>query len=989
MKPLTPLALLIADSTGIAQEVINLRPNQRFFLSNSSDIWIVESGEADLFSLERIQGQDEGPLANLAIIQPGSLLFGLPTTPVSEHISVLLIASKPLKLHRFSAAQFANVLTTHPEIIEEIESMLMQWINYFQPLISDFSIEQGSSAVKKETETTLQEGEIFLRAPAVDPKHKQDILWVQILSGWAQILNQPKCNLKNTNSIYPLTSKTWFRCLEPTTIKLVNTAEALQNPSLWDGLLQFHTHVLELILQFTEKQKQAAHDHIILRDQLEQELLDKTFDQMASVLHAQEHITATTGTNPLLAALHMIGEKLNIHFIEPKEMIEKARTEDKIAQICRSSQIRFRKVTLEQGWWKEDCGPLLGFYEQTDSPVALVQNKAGDYEILDPFTIEPLKITQEAYNTLSKTAYTFYQPFPEGSLTGISIIKFCLKSRWKEIGTILGAGVAGAVLSLFPPFANEILFNRVIKGGEMSILIEILIGLVVVAFSTTIFLMTRSYATLRLGQLIDAKLENALWDRILNLPATFFRNHTSGNLIQRIYAVTQMHQLLTGNALKVLLSGIFSVFYFIAMFNYSGKLAFLGLIVVFIALIISGTCIAFKTQIQRKILDVNGNLNGTLVQLILGIGKLRVAGAENRAFAYWSDQFVQSKRLQYKAQSIQNIVTITTSILPVLSSAVLFTGVVDMLTNAQGSSYLTPITIGGFIAFMAAYVPFSQAIFDAINTTINLVTVVPLWERAKVILQAIPEVSAVKRRLTKFNGEVSVDHLFFRYDKNGMTVLRDVSLHAGPGQFIGIVGPSGCGKSTLVRLLLGFETPEKGTISYDGIDMTTLDLREVRRKIGTVLQNGAVFSGSIHENIACGGSYTPAQVQHALELSGFSEDLKNLPMGLHTFLQSGGGTFSGGQAQRLLIARALITDPKVMIFDEATSALDTKTQDFITVNLDKLNVTRIVIAHRLTTVKNADLIYVMEKGSIVQKGTFAELSQQEGLFQQMLRRQSL
>jgi len=979
VNPLPTLLLSLIDAN--EAEALELHPNQRLLLTSPEDLWMIESGQGDLFSLDRQKDKDEGPLTYLSSLQNGSLLFGFPQK--NEHVLILFIANQKTRLKKINKNSFTRMYSAYPDAASEVETMLSQWVTHFLPLFNSAKHEHTEFPIKP-GKHHLQAGNIYYPHPPTAPEHKQDFLWINIISGEVKILSQAQFKLTPSTGLYPLGFHTRMKCTEETTLEAYPINEALKSPQFWESLNYFHEHILQSVHHKTQAAKASLKQQNALKNKLEEELLNRSFHQMSSVLGKESDAIVPTAHDPLIKAMQLIGSKQELSFTESKNVNEATNTGDKIAQICRASQVRFRKVILEKNWWKEDSGPILGFYETVETPVALILN-AGNYEVINPLTSEKIKVDDKVHAKLSKVAYTFYQPFPDGKLTGPAIIKFCLRKRWKEILLVISTGAVGALLSLFPPFANEIIFNQVIEEGQSLLLPQILVGLVVIAISTTIFLITRSYASLRLGQLIDSKLESALWDRILNLPATFFRKYTAGNLIQRIYAVSQMHQLLTGNALKVILSGLFSVFYFITMVIYSGKLAFLGFIVVFVSLVISATCIIFKTHFQRKMLEVNGDLNGTLIQLISGIAKLRVAGAENRAFSYWSDQFTLSKQLQFKSQTIQNIVTVTTSVLPVLSSAVLFTAVINMLSNEAGTS----IRVGTFIAFMAAYVPFSQAIFDAINTVIGLVTVVPLWERAKVILQAEPEISKEKTRVNKLTGNLAIDHVFFRYEKEGMTILRDVSIHVNSGEFIGIVGPSGCGKSTIVRLLLGFETPEKGTISYDGIDLHSLDLKQVRRKIGVVLQNGAIFSGSIHENIACGGSYTHDEIRQALELSGFGEDLKNLPMGLHTILQSGGGTLSGGQAQRLLIARALISNPKILIFDEATSALDAKTQNLISHNLDKINVTRIVIAHRLNTIQNADRIYVMEKGQVVDSGTFSELSNREGLFKQMLKRQML
>ena len=334
-----------------------------------------------------------------------------------------------------------------------------------------------------------------------------------------------------------------------------------------------------------------------------------------------------------------------------------------------------------------------------------------------------------------------------------------------------------------------------------------------------------------------------------------------------------------------------------------------------------------------------------------------------------------------EAQHIQNIMIVANAIFPYLSAIILFFIAIELEKKDS-------LSIFEFLAFNAAFVPFSMALFDLSNIILEMTPIVPLWNNAKVILEEPLEMTTKKKHPGRLKGEITVDHVHFEYTPN-LPVLKGVSIHIAPGEFVGIIGPSGCGKSTLLRLLLGFETPLSGEIAYDGHNLNDVNPLDIRKQMGVVLQESNLFSGSIFENIVCGGLFSKKDVERALQLSGFDQDLDSFPMGLHTIITSGGATISGGQRQRLLIARALIGHPKILFFDEATSALDNKTQDTVSRYIDELEVSRFVIAHRLSTLKNADRIYVIDKGIIVQHGTFQGLSTEQGLFKEMSDRQNL
>lgn len=964
----------------------HLPVNQRLLLDDPKKVWILAAGEGDLFAMKRLPHSTEGPLSFLSSFSSTSILFGISQEEGKQQMALLFISTTPISYYIVSIDEFLSKVTLSEDTQNELEQCFQKWFQSFSPLFALKSIPAQSIHLEPLQEVILEKGTKFCSMRTAQSGHKEDALWLDYKEGLGNIMGMKELEVSKEEGLYPLLPFTWIEVEEKSSLKALAPSEALSHPGIWQGLNSFHLHVQTLLSLKMHTQQENERWRNLHKKELEEKLLSQSFNKMAAVLspRSDAHLEEESD-NPLFQACQRIGNELNLNFIPVNKKNHDFTIDEQVSQLCRNSQIRFRRVTLEEGWWKKDCGPLLGFYGIEQFPVALLNQKSSRYSFIDPFTKQKRNITEEDAQKIAKTGFMFYQPFPEGPLNGIKVAKFCLKDRWKDLGHILLVGGAGSLLSLFTPFASQVIFDRVINGGERVLLPQILIGLVIAAIGLTLFLLTRSYISLRITQLIDAKLECALWDRILDLPANFFRQFTAGNLIQRVYSVNQIHQLISGNMIRILLSGVFSLLYFIAMLYYSTKLAMIGLAIIVSSIIVTVICTSLKLQLQRKILHINGILNGVVVQLISGINKLRVGGAENRAFAYWGNRFTKSQQLLLRSQNIQNFVTLMNAVLPIIALTVLFFSVMSFISSSNENT----LTVGTFIAFMAAFVPFSQSIFDSANALISMVTVVPLWERAKVILEETPEVSKNKIKPSAARGQVAINHLSFKYDKSTPLILNEVSFHASPGEFIAIVGPSGSGKSTLVRLLLGFETPTKGSIFYDDQDLASLDLKELRRQIGAVLQQGAIFSGSLHENIVCGGVYTREQIEEVLALCGLSEDIQNFPMGLHTIVQSGGNTLSGGQAQRILIARAMIGKPKLLIFDEATSALDGLTQDLISYNLDQLNVTRIVIAHRLSTIRHADRIYVLDQGKIVDVGTFEELISKGGLFKQMALRQKL
>ena len=444
-----------------------------------------------------------------------------------------------------------------------------------------------------------------------------------------------------------------------------------------------------------------------------------------------------------------------------------------------------------------------------------------------------------------------------------------------------------------------------------------------------------------------------------------------------------IRQKLSGPNLRVIINALFACFYTIPMIYFSPLLSIVGLLIAAGGLVLSVWAVVKNLEINTKILDLQGETNALVFQCLFGISKVRIAGAENVCFALWEKLFYKIKKLQWPLELVNNGALLGNFAVSSLSQLVLYAVAFYMVQNQIG----TTLSVGSFIAFLSAYIPFSYAINSLCTSLLDICASLNTWKRSAPIFNEPPETDESKTKPEKLSGRVRIDHASFRYHEEDPLTLDDVSLRADPGEFIAIVGASGSGKSTLIKLLVGFETPQSGAIYYDNIDMATLNMRELRSQLGIVLQTSKLMSASIEQNIRANGFYTLEEINEAFALAQFDVVLKKLPMGLETQLINEGEILSGGERQRLIIAKALIGKPKILIFDEATSALDNKTQDVMTRNLDKLNITRIVIAHRLSTLQRADRIYVFDHGKIVEEGSFDDLLKKEGYFHHLLTKQ--
>ncbi|MCY7321863.1 MAG: NHLP bacteriocin export ABC transporter permease/ATPase subunit, partial [Phormidesmis sp. CAN_BIN36] len=696
--------------------------------------------------------------------------------------------------------------------------------------------------------------------------------------------------------------------------------------------------------QLDQQETQAGLHPLQAREQLDQQLMAETLDELAAVIQPKSPAWGTqTGSSQelLLAAAGAVGRALGVTIHPPSSSDDFSRLQNPIEAIARASRIRLRQITLREQWWETAAGPVLAYTLDGHNPVALLPVSGGKYEIFDPLNQIRCLLDQNSATAIAPTAYIFYRPFPE-QLRPLTLLRFSLGRHWRELILILLTGIATTLLGMLIPQATAILIDQVIPSANRSSLVQIAFGLLAVTVGSLVFQLAQGLAIIRLETFADSTTQAAIWDRLLNLKSTFFRQFPIGDLNSRVSGVSQIREKLSGTVLKTLFSGLFSLLNLGLLFYYSGSLAIVavGVALIYIAVtIVSGVLTVRKF---RPLLEQQGQLFGIMVQLIDGVAKLRVAGAEARAFAYWGKQYSRQLHLILSTQAIEDILAVINKVLPALTNAILFGLAATMLqqSQAQGSSFST----GTFLAFNTAFGALIGGVTSLSSTVIDVLEVVPLWQRAQPILQATPEVDATKANPGRLLGKLTVDQLTFRFRADSPLTLDRVSLRVEPGEFIALVGPSGSGKSTFLRLLLGFEAPESGSICYDDHKLAGLDIHAVRRQLGVVLQTGRLMSASIFENIAGNALMTLDTAWNAAQQAGFADNIAAMPMGMHTVVSEGGTNLSGGQRQRLLIARALALKPQILLFDEATSALDNQTQAIVSESLDRLQVTRIVIA---------------------------------------------
>ncbi|WP_051340893.1 NHLP bacteriocin export ABC transporter permease/ATPase subunit [Azospirillum halopraeferens] len=647
-------------------------------------------------------------------------------------------------------------------------------------------------------------------------------------------------------------------------------------------------------------------------------------------------------------------------------------------RLARGSGFRCRAITLPTAWWRRDIPSFVGSRKENGAPCAVLRRGHRRYEIVDGDGSRHA-VTADVARRLAPNGVALYCPLPARALKAGDLLETAFRGSGEDIVRAMLFTVMAVLLGLLVPVVTGVLVDESIPFAETTTIIHMALGLAAVAVGSAMFSLVRALLLLRFEGRADARLQAAVWDRMLRLPAGFFRRFHTGDLLMRALGPTQLRRVVADTLLSTVLSAVFSVVSFVLMLSYDSRLAVAALGVSGVAALLLSATAMVQLRFERRLAERAAETSSALIDTVNALPTVRVNGAEDRLFARWLRLFAAQRREGFRAGMAGAVFALLSTLIPLLSTLVFFL----VIASAQ-----TPITVGDFVAFNAAFGQFLGAALGVVTALTASLDAVPILKRMKPILDAVPESTDDRPEVEALQGAVAVSGVTFRYG-DGPAVLEDVSVSAPPGSFVALVGPSGSGKSTLFRLLLGFETAERGCVSYDGRSLTDVDPASVRRHLGVVLQRGTLLPGSILENIVGSAPLGIDDAWEAARLAGLEDDIRAMPMGMHTLLSDGAATLSGGQRQRLMIARAIVRRPRVLLLDEATSALDNRTQAIVADSLARLNATRIVIAHRLSTVVHADLICVMERGRIVERGTYRDLMAQDGPFRAIARRQIL
>ncbi len=719
-------------------------------------------------------------------------------------------------------------------------------------------------------------------------------------------------------------------------------------------------------------------DQLNLRKEQDEKFFSESLSSIANAVMGKKLLKAWEKEDLAQTAIEEILKYFHCKILD-KDLVSKAKTvDDKIEVQLRPNGIMRRSVTLEKGWHKDSLGAMITTFKDDEKAVALIPGKFFGYTFLNPKTGKREKITAKNEKLFDNEAICFYKPLPLKSLNVKDLLKFsfeCLSTS-DIVLLVLSTAIVSAV-GLIGPMLTKWLFGTVLESKSIKVLGALSVFMLCFILSKLLFSTVKTVLEASISAKQNVAVQAAVVGRVMSLPAGFFKPYSSGELTQRAYYVYSLFTIIFKSLGSIGLSSLFSLIYLGQIASFAPVLVVPSFVIILSSIAISIISTLIQIKIKKKTMEISTKTSGLSYSTICGIQKIKLAGAEKRMLGRWANTYSKEAELMYNPPLFVKLSGTLSLAVSLFGTLVLY-----YLSIKNG------ISVENYYAFTSSYALVASSLSSIVALTSTFAEIKPCLEMAKPLLEATPEVSENKHVVTDLKGGIELSNVTFKYNEEMPNVIDGLSLKVKPGEYVAIVGKTGCGKSTLLRLLLGFEKPQKGAIYYDNKDINTLDLKSLRRSIGTVMQNSKLFLGDIFSNIIISAPMlTLDDAWKAAEIASIADDIKAMPMGMHTYISEGQGGISGGQKQRLMIARAVANNPKVIFFDEATSALDNITQKKVSQAIENLKCTRIVIAHRLSTIQNADRIVYLEDGKIKEEGTYQELLKLNGLFARLVERQ--
>ena len=961
-------------------------------LNNPAIVWVILEGRVEVYSVRILHGKPVGARRHHFTAYAGDVLPGM-----GENASGLALQMVGMP-GTLVASMGVDKLFAGPEGFDSPAETAeaAQLIDRF--LLGVCAGLTRDIVPKPSIRRELESGRIITFSESTLVRPRQGVWWLRPVS--AQDANQHSptgsmlylgledIRVSGATPIGVLTSETW---LEIDRGGRIDAAEVLDTEAMifqhwlkeaFDQFAGLFFRCLDTELRLADVE---IYDAMYTKNQAASRVRALGLQRLKEVLGEEQETSAGEYTNPLATACAMVVRATGVDIPEASFP-----GDERIEDIADFWGVKHRPVTLRDNWWRRDGGPLLGFQVdpatgdamRMNRPVALLQPKPGCYVAHDPATATSFRLSSETAKKILPKAVSFYRPFPEKPIGIMELIRYTTFGSRHDFLYILFCGLALAFLAVIPPVVIKLIFSDAIPSADRSLLVQVVVMFAVVSLSVFAINLARLAALQRMAGKMDFHLEPAMWERLISLPAAYHRREGPGELADRIEGLNVVRTRLCDTFLTTMLTGIFASFNVIMLFVFGPKLALPALGMLLLGALAGAVFNLRQITSWQDYYALQGRITSMLVQFFSGIAKIRMSGSENQIFGLWAASFAAQQKKMMRTGQEQNILLIFNLVFPVAAMMVLF----FFAAGLSGPMMET----GSFLAFMAAYISLQNSLLAVTTSAVQLSAILPLYQRMKPIMETLPESRGLKSDPGRLQGRIELTQVHFRYNPEGPAILDGVNLEINPGEFVAVVGPSGSGKSTILRLLLGFETPISGSVRYDGKDLADLNMQKLRRQnLGVVMQESGLLPGDILYNITGMRNISLEDAWEAARMAGVDDDIRRMPLGMHTPIGEGGTTFSTGQKQRLSIARALAGKPRILLLDEATSALDNRTQEIVSTALDRLRVTRVVVAHRLSTVRNADKIVVLDKGHIVESGTYSDLMDRGGRFHDLVMRQVL
>ena len=948
-------------------------------LDDADNVWFIDQGAVDLFLVEFREGVEQAAPQHLLRCESGRLLPGVAADEQDDDgkDTTLSLVAKGLPgtlLKRLPASLLSGV---HPaELAEQTDT----WLTALTDTLSRFVSHLPRPTALAEPGLTQSLGPCTLSV-------RRGVVWVSEPSLGASLFMDmvDPAQLAETagsrEALIPLTRTNWLTLFDEATVSGKSTETLAQQGMLLPALASFHA--LAFNLERLNRRLAVVDDANLERERTtsrrtaEKAARQRLFNIYDLPIDREARVEDTV----LADALQIVGRHEGIDFRIPA----RSRPSDlpiRLVDVLDSSGVRARRVRFKAAgnWWRGDSNALLAFRAGDDQPVALIPGMLGRYREVDPVTKRSVRVTAARAEALQDEAWMFYRPLPSAQVKPADLLGIAMQGTAADLLRLVLAGLPGGLIKLLPAVALGFVANHIVAGGSAGALYAVAVTLAAFGLLGALLHLLQGSALMRLEGRSASRVEAAFWDRLMRLPSSILHRYPAGDLAMSGMTFQNLRDGLQGVIADSLLSIIFLLPVFGVIFFYDATLGVIALGFSLVSLLVTFAIGLRQVAPYGRMISAVRRVSGRLFQIVGGIAKLRVENAEGSAFAIWARDYREQKRAEIELGALEGHSRAFAAALPFLAGGALLFAVA-----AVGDRN---VPVGDFLVVYIVFIAFQSAIARLGESFGAIAAMLPAFDQMRPLLATVPEAAVAGEPVERLGGEVLFDRISFRYDPDGPLILDDVTIRARPGEFIAIAGESGAGKSTLFRLALGIDSPTAGAVYYDGRDLRRLNLKQVRRKVGSVPQSVRLHPQDVWDNIvAHHEATTTEEVWQTARAAGIEKEIKAMPMGMMTMVGSSGAVLSGGEGQRVTIARSLLGSPRVMLLDEATNWLDNESQAEVMQNLALLTSTRIVIAHRLSTLQQADRIYVMQAGKVVQNGSFSELMEEEGVFKELVKRQ--